>query len=178
MWSLGVSLLEVANNRFPFPPEGEPPLVGQFDLLNFIVNQPTPQLVDDDRAEWTDSAKDFVRRWSVSLTVPSDRDPERSLCFYSAAVVLQSGALRRDATLPTRSHPPSVHQDVRAQEGGPRKVDRHGLAMELDVHLPLPSPLASARRPCMVQIVTSPLRLFLSHLSHALSPHAFASKVH
>lgn len=63
VWSLGLSLLEVANNRFPFPPEGEPPIVGQFDLLNFIVNQDPPQLVDDESVTWTDKAKDFVRLW-------------------------------------------------------------------------------------------------------------------
>ncbi|CED84464.1 mitogen-activated protein kinase kinase [Phaffia rhodozyma] len=61
VWSLGLSLLEVASNRFPFPPEGEPPIVGQFDLLNFIVNQPPPKLVDDEDVVWSEGIKDVVR---------------------------------------------------------------------------------------------------------------------
>jgi serine/threonine protein kinase len=77
VWSLGLSLLEVANNRFPFPPEGEPPIVGQFDLLNFIVNQPPPALVDDEEVVWSDGAKDLVKLWFVS----SSKNPHH-LSFF------------------------------------------------------------------------------------------------
>lgn len=33
IWSLGLTLAEIAMNRFPFPPEGEPPL-GPIDLVS------------------------------------------------------------------------------------------------------------------------------------------------
>lgn len=103
MWSLGVSLLEVANNRFPFPPEGEPPLVGQFDLLNFIVNQPTPQLVDDDRAEWSDGAKDFMRLWSVPFISLSTLCGSRGTDWFVVCLCVSvwSALARRGRTLGT-----------------------------------------------------------------------------
>ncbi|PVU98836.1 hypothetical protein BB559_001229 [Furculomyces boomerangus] len=43
VWSLGLTLLEVALNRFPFPPEGTPPLT-IIELLDYIVRVPIPSL--------------------------------------------------------------------------------------------------------------------------------------
>jgi mitogen-activated protein kinase kinase len=65
IWSLGLTLHEVAHNRFPFPPEGEPPLGGPIELLNFIVAQPVPRLIDspEQRIVWTDGAQDFLAKW-------------------------------------------------------------------------------------------------------------------
>jgi hypothetical protein len=64
-----LTLHEVAHNRFPFPPEGEPPLGGPIELLNFIVAQPVPRLIDspEQKIVWTDGAQDFLAQWWVSV---------------------------------------------------------------------------------------------------------------
>ncbi|KAI9205950.1 kinase-like domain-containing protein [Polychytrium aggregatum] len=40
VWSLGITLLELAMGKFPFPPEGKPMTV--FELLEFILHEPSP----------------------------------------------------------------------------------------------------------------------------------------
>ncbi|ORX81455.1 Pkinase-domain-containing protein [Basidiobolus meristosporus CBS 931.73] len=42
VWSLGISLLELALGRFPFPQEGKP--LSVFELLEFIVHEEMPSL--------------------------------------------------------------------------------------------------------------------------------------
>jgi mitogen-activated protein kinase kinase len=61
VWSLGLTILEVASNRFPFPPEGEPAL-GPIELLSYIVSMKTPELKDDQASgvKWTKAFKDFL----------------------------------------------------------------------------------------------------------------------
>lgn len=51
-------------NRFPFPPEGEPPL-GPIELLTYIVAMDTPELKDDPEqgVKWTRAIQDFIRLW-------------------------------------------------------------------------------------------------------------------
>lgn len=63
VWSLGLTILEVASNRFPFPPEGEPPL-GPIDLLSYIVTMKTPEIQDDADAniKWSRALRDFIER--------------------------------------------------------------------------------------------------------------------
>ncbi|KAN0063914.1 Protein kinase C signaling pathway involved MAPKK protein [Thecaphora frezii] len=63
VWSLGLTILEVASNRFPFPPEGDPPL-GPIDLLSYVVNMKVPELQDDERAgiKWGKALRDFIER--------------------------------------------------------------------------------------------------------------------
>jgi mitogen-activated protein kinase kinase len=63
VWSLGLTILEVASNRFPFPPEGDPPL-GPIDLLSYVVSMPVPELQDDPQAgvKWGRALRDFVER--------------------------------------------------------------------------------------------------------------------
>jgi mitogen-activated protein kinase kinase len=64
VWSLGVSLLEVAQHRFPFPADGTEmqPRAGLIDLLTYIVRQPIPKLKDEpeNNIKWGDSFKYFV----------------------------------------------------------------------------------------------------------------------
>ncbi|KAI9322649.1 kinase-like domain-containing protein [Dichotomocladium elegans] len=40
VWSLGITLMELALARFPFPPDGDP--LSIFELLQHIVNEPVP----------------------------------------------------------------------------------------------------------------------------------------
>lgn len=72
VWSLGVTLLEVAQHRFPFPAdaaEGEEmhPRAGLIDLLTYIVRQPIPQLKDEPQngIKWTENFKYFIECWYV-----------------------------------------------------------------------------------------------------------------
>lgn len=61
VWSLGLTVLELATNRFPFPAEGEPPL-GPIDLLSYVINMEVPELKDDPAAgiRWTKMFRDFL----------------------------------------------------------------------------------------------------------------------
>jgi mitogen-activated protein kinase kinase len=69
VWSLGVTLLEVAQHRFPFPADGTEmqPRAGLIDLLTYIVRQPIPKLKDepDNGVKWSDNMKYFIECWSV-----------------------------------------------------------------------------------------------------------------
>ena len=60
--------MEVAQNRFPFPAEGEPPLL-PIELLQYIVNNPVEQIRDEpDRGvKWSGSFKHFLKRWYLAL---------------------------------------------------------------------------------------------------------------
>ncbi|KAJ3293810.1 MAP kinase kinase (MEK) [Borealophlyctis nickersoniae] len=44
VWSLGISMMEIALARFPFPPEDHPQLTSVLDLLQFIASEPAPTL--------------------------------------------------------------------------------------------------------------------------------------
>lgn len=62
VWSLGLALMEVACNRFPFPAAGEPPLM-PIELLTYIVDQGIPDLADEPEVgvRWTDAFRHFLR---------------------------------------------------------------------------------------------------------------------
>ncbi|CCJ29023.1 unnamed protein product, partial [Pneumocystis jirovecii] len=62
IWSLGLTLMEISQNRFPFPPEGEPPLV-PIELLNYIVNISNLELVDEpvNKIKWSENFKHFLK---------------------------------------------------------------------------------------------------------------------
>lgn len=69
VWSLGVTLLEVAQHRFPFPADGTEmqPRAGLIDLLTYIVRQPIPTLKDEpeNNISWSDNFKYFIECWYV-----------------------------------------------------------------------------------------------------------------
>lgn len=71
VWSTGVTLLEVAQHRFPFPADGTEmqPRAGLIDLLTYIVRQPVPTLKDepDNDVYWSDNFKYFIECWYVAL---------------------------------------------------------------------------------------------------------------
>nr|ODN91137.1 STE/STE7/MKK protein kinase [Cryptococcus depauperatus CBS 7841] len=62
VWSLGMSLHEVAHLRFPFPPEGDSQHVAPIELLSYIVTAPVPVMTDDPSIGriWTEPIKDFM----------------------------------------------------------------------------------------------------------------------
>lgn len=62
--------MEVAQNRFPFPGEGEPALA-PFELLTYIVTMAAPELSSDaDGIQWTDGIRGFLRQCL-------EKDPEK-----------------------------------------------------------------------------------------------------
>lgn len=67
VWSTGVTLLEVAQHRFPFPADGTEmqPRAGLIDLLTYIVRQPIPKLKDepDNNIAWSENFKYFIECW-------------------------------------------------------------------------------------------------------------------
>ena len=60
IWSLGLTLVEVAQNRVPFPPPGHPPLT-IIELLQYIIMVPVPGLKTEDN--WSPELCDFVAWW-------------------------------------------------------------------------------------------------------------------
>ena len=81
VWSLGVTLLEVAQHRFPFPADGTEmqPKAGLIDLLTYIVRQPIPKLKDeapagddDPGVKWSEGFKYFIECWYVIQSLLSN----------------------------------------------------------------------------------------------------------
>ncbi|SHO78204.1 Similar to S.cerevisiae protein MKK2 (MAPKK involved in the protein kinase C signaling pathway) [Malassezia sympodialis ATCC 42132] len=66
VWSLGVTILELALNRYPFTSDGEPPM-GPIELLTYLLNSPLPTLADDQAQgiKWSRSLRDLVDRCLV-----------------------------------------------------------------------------------------------------------------
>ena len=77
VWSLGVTLLEVAQHRFPFPADGTEmqPKAGLIDLLTYIVRQPIPKLKDEEGIRWSENYKYFIECWYVQLGMPNFASP-------------------------------------------------------------------------------------------------------
>ncbi|KAI8990304.1 kinase-like domain-containing protein [Pilobolus umbonatus] len=59
VWSLGITLMELALGRFPFPSDGA--LFSIFELLQHIVNEPVPSFPDDKL--YPPALVDFVNTW-------------------------------------------------------------------------------------------------------------------
>lgn len=56
VWSMGISLLELAQNRFPFPNELPP-----IELMMHITQGDPPMLEDEGGVVWSDDMKDFIK---------------------------------------------------------------------------------------------------------------------
>jgi mitogen-activated protein kinase kinase len=108
VWSLGVTLLEVAQHRFPFPADGTEmqPRAGLIDIIQHIVGQPLPKLEDEpakgDEPEikWSANFKYFIECWCVLLppppSVPAPSRPN-PLPRVAASRKIRPGAPRRGA---------------------------------------------------------------------------------
>ncbi len=64
VWSLGLTLMEVAMNRFPFLDDTNSPLM-PIELLSIIVSMPSPTLLDEPKygVKWSDSFRHFLGVW-------------------------------------------------------------------------------------------------------------------
>lgn len=62
VWSLGLTIMEVAQHRFPFLPESHEPLM-PIELLSIIVNMPAPELKDEpeEGIKWSESFRHFLK---------------------------------------------------------------------------------------------------------------------
>ncbi|KAH9176317.1 kinase [Lactarius sanguifluus] len=56
VWSTGLSLLELVQNRFPFSSDMPP-----IELMIYITQSEPPQLEDEAEVRWSDAMKDFIK---------------------------------------------------------------------------------------------------------------------
>ncbi|KAG1716414.1 hypothetical protein ID866_766 [Astraeus odoratus] len=57
VWSTGITLLELVQNRYPFPED-----LTTIELLVYITKGDPPQLADEADVKWSEEMKDFVRQ--------------------------------------------------------------------------------------------------------------------
>ncbi|EIM81190.1 Pkinase-domain-containing protein [Stereum hirsutum FP-91666 SS1] len=75
IWSTGLSILELAQNRFPYPQD-----LPFIDIMIHISQSEPPQLEDDPDTKWSDPMKDFIR---LCLTVdPSQRPTPKDMLHH------------------------------------------------------------------------------------------------
>jgi mitogen-activated protein kinase kinase len=75
VWSTGISLLELVQNRFPFPSDLPP-----IELMIYITQGEPPRLEDDAGVTWSEDMKDFIKQ---TLTVdPLQRPTPRDLLSH------------------------------------------------------------------------------------------------
>lgn len=92
VWSLGVTILELAMNRFPFASESDAPL-GPIELMTYLLQAPLPKLEDNEaqNIKWSRALRDFLDRCLVrDGTV---RPPPR--------VLLNHPVVKRSETIPS-----------------------------------------------------------------------------
>lgn len=56
VWSLGLTMVEIAQMKNPFPNN-----LSVFELLHYIVNQAMPSLPEEET--WSDDFRDFLQQW-------------------------------------------------------------------------------------------------------------------
>ncbi|KIM23786.1 hypothetical protein M408DRAFT_332150 [Serendipita vermifera MAFF 305830] len=78
VWSTGLTLMTLAQNRFPYPED----LVGIIELINYITKEDIPQLMDEDadqdgyaEVRWSSNMKEFI---SICLTRDEAHRPKPS----------------------------------------------------------------------------------------------------
>ncbi|KAH7322339.1 kinase-like domain-containing protein [Rhizoctonia solani] len=80
VWSTGLTFLELAQNRFPYPPD-----LGPIELLTYIVNGEVPELDDEPGDEngngaihWSDGMKSFIKQ-SLRIDAATRPTPRQML---------------------------------------------------------------------------------------------------
>ncbi|ODQ63569.1 Pkinase-domain-containing protein [Nadsonia fulvescens var. elongata DSM 6958] len=83
VWSLGLTIMEVAQHRFPFVPPGESDdvLLMPIELLTFIVNMPAPELMDEpeEGIKWSDAFRHFLK-CCLEKDTKKRASPRQMLC--------------------------------------------------------------------------------------------------
>ncbi|KAJ7072091.1 STE/STE7 protein kinase [Mycena amicta] len=71
VWSTGISLLELVQNRFPFPSDLPP-----IELMMYITSGEPPRLEDEGELKWSDEMKDFIKQTLTldALLRPTPKD--------------------------------------------------------------------------------------------------------
>ncbi|KAJ7079109.1 STE/STE7 protein kinase [Mycena belliarum] len=71
VWSTGISLLELVQNRFPFPADLPP-----IELMMYITAGEPPRLDDEPGVQWSPEMKDFIKQTLTvdALTRPTPKD--------------------------------------------------------------------------------------------------------
>jgi len=71
VWSTGISLLELVQNRFPFPNDLPP-----IELMMYITTGEPPRLEDEPGVRWSGEMKDFVSQMLIidSVTRPTPKN--------------------------------------------------------------------------------------------------------
>ncbi|KAJ7594017.1 STE/STE7 protein kinase [Mycena floridula] len=71
VWSTGISILELVQNRFPFPSDLPP-----IELIFHITNADPPRLEDENGVHWSPDMKDFIKQTLIlSATLrPTPKD--------------------------------------------------------------------------------------------------------
>ncbi|WFD01290.1 mitogen-activated protein kinase kinase [Malassezia yamatoensis] len=66
VWSLGITVLELAMNRFPFAKDNQE-ILGPIDFLTTLLNEPLPRLEDElaHNIKWSRALRDFLDRCLV-----------------------------------------------------------------------------------------------------------------
>jgi serine/threonine protein kinase len=65
VWSMALTVLEVALNRYPFPSRGEAPIVNPVELLMYLAKMDQPYLEDEPGIKYTNAFRDFIQIWCV-----------------------------------------------------------------------------------------------------------------
>lgn len=65
VWSMAVTVLEVAFNRYPFPGKGEAPLTSPIEILMYLDNMTTVEIEDepDVGIKYTNGFRRFIELW-------------------------------------------------------------------------------------------------------------------
>jgi hypothetical protein len=135
VWSLGLTLHEIAHLRFPFPPEGENEYVAPIELLSYIVTAPVPVMIDDERNGriWSENIKSFMSLWSVLPFLSPGR---------TSGLTLKSYSERHRTALSKGAPVPSLHRNERDEESQHGEMGRKRLG-ELELLSSLHDPRRS-----------------------------------
>ncbi|KAK4056752.1 Protein kinase C signaling pathway involved MAPKK protein [Microbotryomycetes sp. JL221] len=105
VWSMALTVLEVALNRFPFPSPGEAPLHSPIELLTYLIKLDTVRFDDEPEngIKYTNAFRDFIR-------VCMDKDPTTR---PTPQKLVTHGWIVRSAT---RQPPPDLGRWVREMD--------------------------------------------------------------